>query len=87
MKLPKQKAEESDRLKTIFLANMSHEIRTPLNGILGFSSIITSGMCDKDQLEKYGKIIENSGHRLMTVIDDIIDISMIQSNQLKIESK
>ena len=87
LEIAKQKAEESDRLKTIFLANMSHEIRTPLNGILGFSSIITSGMCDNDQLEKYGKIIENSGHRLMTVIDDIIDISMIQSNQLKIEKK
>ncbi len=81
----KEKAEESDRLKTVFLANMSHEIRTPLNGILGFSSIISSGLCNNDQLEKYGKIIENSGQRLMTVIDDIIDISMIQSNQLKIE--
>ena len=81
----RKKAEESDRLKTVFLANMSHEIRTPLNGILGFSSIISSGMCDNAQLEKYGKIIENSGQRLITVIDDIIDISMIQSNQLKIE--
>ncbi len=85
LEFAKEKAEESDRLKTVFLANMSHEIRTPLNGILGFSSIISSGLCDSSQLEKYGKIIENSGQRLMTVIDDIIDISMIQSNQLKIE--
>ncbi len=85
LEIAKEKAEESDRLKTIFLANMSHEIRTPLNGILGFSSIISSGMCSSEQLEKYGKIIENSGQRLITVIDDIIDISMIQSNQLKIE--
>ncbi len=85
LEIAKEKAEESDRLKTVFLANMSHEIRTPLNGILGFSNIICSGMCDAGQLEKYGRIIENSGQRLMTVIDDIIDISMIQSNQLKIE--
>lgn len=85
LEFAKEKAEESDRLKTIFLANMSHEIRTPLNGILGFSSIICSGLCNTEQLEKYGKIIENSGQRLITVIDDIIDISMIQSNQLKIE--
>ena len=81
----KEKAIESDRLKTLFLANMSHEIRTPLNGILGFSSIICSGVSDQEQLEYYGQIIENSGRRLMTVIDDIIDISMIQSNQLKLD--
>ena len=87
LEIAKEKAEESDRLKTIFLANMSHEIRTPLNGILGFSNIICSGLTEKDKLEQYGKIIENSGKRLMTVIDDIIDISMIQSNQLKIENQ
>ncbi len=87
LEVAKEKAEESDRLKTVFLANMSHEIRTPLNGILGFSNIICSGLCDENQLEKYSKIIENSGQRLMTVIDDIIDISMIQANQFKVEFK
>ena len=87
LEIAKEKAEESDRLKTVFLANMSHEIRTPLNGILGFANIICSGMCDDEQLGKYSKIIENSGQRLITVIDDIIDISMIQSNQLKIDLK
>jgi PAS domain S-box-containing protein len=81
----KLKAEESDRLKSLFLANMSHEIRTPLNGILGFSSFICSGNFDPSQLEYYGRIIENCGQRLTTVIDDIIDISLIQSNQLKVE--
>jgi PAS domain S-box-containing protein len=81
----KEKAEESDRLKSLFLANMSHEIRTPLNAILGFSNIICSGDVDKKDLAYYAQIIENSGHRLTTVIDDIIDISLIQSNQLKIE--
>lgn len=85
LEVAKEKAEESNRLKTVFLANMSHEIRTPLNGILGFSSIICSGLCNNDQLLKYGKIIENSGQRLITVIDDIMDISMIQANQLKVE--
>ena len=84
LRIAKEKAEESDRLKSLFLANMSHEIRTPLNGILGFSNIICSGEAEKDKMEMYGKIIENSGRRLLTVIDDIIDISKIQANQLKI---
>lgn len=80
----KRKAEESDRLKSLFLANMSHEIRTPLNGILGFSNIICAGDANKDEMEAYGKIIKDSGRRLLAVIDDIIDISKIQSNQLKL---
>jgi signal transduction histidine kinase/CheY-like chemotaxis protein len=81
----KEKAVESDRLKTLFLANMSHEIRTPLNGILGFSNLLANNDVDDEQREYYGKIIENSGHRLMTVIDDIVNISMIQANQLNID--
>jgi PAS domain S-box-containing protein len=81
----RQKAEESDRLKSLFLANMSHEIRTPLNAILGFSNMICSGDIDAKDLSYFGKIIENSGQRLTTVIDDIIDISLIQSDQLKID--
>ncbi len=84
LKRAKKEAEDSDRLKSLFLANMSHEIRTPLNGILGFSNIICSGDVNKDDMEAYGKIIKDSGRRLLAVIDDIIDISKIQSNQLKI---
>lgn len=84
LQVAKEKAEESDRLKTLFLANMSHEIRTPLNGILGFSSLICSGENSEEKLNEYGRIIQNSGDRLITVIDDIIDISMIQSNQMKL---
>jgi PAS domain S-box-containing protein len=83
----KQKAEESDKLKSLFLANMSHEIRTPLNAILGFSNIITTGELPQEKMEYYGKIIESSGQRLTAVIDDIIDISLIQSKQLKVEYK
>ncbi|WP_346861740.1 ATP-binding protein [uncultured Draconibacterium sp.] len=82
----KEKAVESDQLKTLFLANMSHEIRTPLNGILGFSNLLANNDVEDGQREYYGKIIENSGHRLMTVIDDIVNISMIQSNQLNIDN-
>ncbi len=85
LEIAKQKAEESDKLKSLFLANMSHEIRTPLNAILGFSNIICSGDIEKDKLEYVGNIIEKSGHRLTSLIDDIIDISLIQSNQLKLE--
>ena len=88
LEIARDKAEESDKLKSLFLANMSHEIRTPLNGILGFSNVICSGgEEDPERLEYYKTIIENCGQRLVTVIDDIIDISMIQSNQLKIVRK
>ncbi len=85
LKEAKENAVESDRLKTLFLANMSHEIRTPLNGILGFSSLLADEDVEDEHRKLYGKIIENSSQRLMTVIDDILDISMIESNQLKIE--
>ena len=85
LKLSKEKAEQADKLKTSFLANMSHEIRTPLNAILGFSNILSTGNLEQDKLDYFAKIIDNSGKRLMTVIDDIIDVSMIQSNQLKLD--
>ncbi len=84
LKIAKDKAEESDRLKSIFLTNLSHEIRTPLNGILGFSNIICSGISEPAKLDYYGTLIENSGRRLIKVIDDIIDMSMLQSNQIKL---
>ncbi|WP_347838763.1 ATP-binding protein [uncultured Draconibacterium sp.] len=85
LKETKEKAVESDRLKTLFLANMSHEIRTPLNGILGFSNLLSQDGLSNENRLYYGKIIENSGKRLMTIIDDIIDVSMIQSDQIKID--
>jgi PAS domain S-box-containing protein len=81
----KEKAEESDRLKTMFLANMSHEIRTPLNGILGFSKLISESELDEEQRRHYAKIIEASGKQLTTIVDDILNISIIQSNQLVLE--
>jgi signal transduction histidine kinase len=78
------RAEEADRLKTLFLANMSHEIRTPLNGILGFSDLLRSQIVPEDKINRYIEIIHQSGQQLLTIIDDILDISMIESNQIKI---
>ncbi|MFP4023844.1 MAG: ATP-binding protein [Thiohalospira sp.] len=80
----KAKAEESDRLKSAFLANMSHEIRTPMNAIIGFSGLLNRTK-SKQKAEIYIKHIQNSGDRLLRIIDDIIDISKIESNQLRIE--
>ena len=78
------RAEEADRLKTLFLANMSHEIRTPLNGILGFSDLLKGQNVQEENYDRYIEIIHQSGMQLLKIIDDILDISMIESNQIKI---
>ena len=80
----KKKAEESDRLKSAFLANMSHEIRTPMNAIVGFSSLLQKPGLPETKKEKYITFIRNSGNTLLNLINDIIDISKIESGQLKI---
>jgi len=81
----KEKAEESDMLKSAFLANMSHEIRTPMNGILGFSELLkTPGLSGSEQ-QVYIGIIEKSGKRMLNIINDIIDISKIEAGLMKIE--
>jgi PAS domain S-box-containing protein len=80
----KNRAQESDRLKSSFLANMSHEIRTPLNAIIGFSSFLRDEGLDKDKTEAYCEIIDSSGHQLLTIINDILDISKIEAGQLVI---
>lgn len=85
LRLAKQKAEEADRLKSAFLANMSHEIRTPLNGILGFASLLQKQNLPAPKTHEYLRIIEQSGKQLLTVINDIIDISKIEAGQLKIQ--
>lgn len=82
--IAKDRAEESDRLKSAFIANMSHEIRTPMNGILGFTGLLKSSDLSSEQQQKYIKIIEKSGARLLTTIDDIMDISKIESGLMKI---
>ncbi len=83
----KEKAEESDRLKSSFLANMSHEIRTPMNAILGFSDILLAQNLKTTEKEAYLEQIKNSGENLLNIINDIIDISKIESGQLVIRNK
>jgi signal transduction histidine kinase len=78
----KEKAEESDRLKSSFLANMSHEIRTPLNGILGFTELLKEPDLSYKQQDYYISIIEKSGARLLNIINDIMCISKIDSGQM-----
>ena len=83
----KEKAQESDRLKSAFLANMSHEIRTPMNGILGFAELLkTPGLTGTKQKE-YIEIIKKSGDRMLNIINDIIDISKIESGLIQLNLK
>ncbi len=77
----KNKAEESDRLKSAFLANMSHEIRTPMNIILGFSELLRDEVPEEVKL-KYIENITNSSNHLLELIDDIIDISKLEANMV-----
>ncbi len=83
LKEAKNKAKESDKLKTAFLANMSHEIRTPMNGILGFTEILLNEEVDKNRRIKYLKIIHERANYLMNFLNNIIEISLIESKQLK----
>jgi len=78
------KAEENDRLKTAFLNNLSHEIRTPLNAILGFSNMLRESACDQDSISNYVEIINKSGNRLLRIINDIMSISAIETNQVEL---
>lgn len=80
----KEKAEESDRLKSAFLANMSHEIRTPMNGILGFTSLLKEPGLSGDKQQQFIQIIEKSGLRMLNTINDIIDISKIEAGQVDV---
>jgi len=80
----KEHAEESDRLKSSFLANMSHEIRTPMNAILGFTDLLIYSQLNPSEHHEYLQLIKRSGENLLTLINDIIDISKIESGELKI---
>jgi signal transduction histidine kinase/ActR/RegA family two-component response regulator len=82
LKLAKEKAERSDRLKSAFLANMSHEIRTPMNGILGFADLLKKPELTGEQQKKYIHIIEQSGERMLSIINDLIEISKIESGHM-----
>ena len=78
----KDKAEESDRLKSAFLANISHEIRTPMNGILGFAGLLREPKLSGEEQQEYIRIIENSGTRMLNIINQLVDISRIEAGQM-----
>lgn len=87
LKRAMEKAEESDRLKTAFLANLSHEIRTPMNGIIGFSELVISSDISEKERKEYNSIIANSCKQLLGVVNDIIDISKIESGVLELHKQ
>ena len=83
----KEKSEESTRLKSAFLANLSHEIRTPLNAILGFSDLMNHENLNEQKKKEFIAMIKNSGQKLLSIMDDILDMSFIESNQVQIDEK
>ena len=80
----KEKAEESDKLKSAFLANMSHEIRTPMNGILGFTDLLENPNLSDTKKHDFIKVIKQSGERMLNTVNDLIDISKIETNQMSL---
>ncbi len=80
----KLKAEESDRLKSAFLSNMSHEIRTPMNAIIGFSDLLLAADFDDTERKAFANMVKSNGDALLSLLNDIIDVSMIESGQLKL---
>ncbi|MCF8222699.1 MAG: PAS domain S-box protein [Bacteroidales bacterium] len=80
----KEKAEEHDRLKSAFLANISHEIRTPMNGILGFTELLKTPELSGNEKDHYIDVIQQSGDRMLDTINDLIDISKIETGQVDI---
>jgi len=83
----KNRAEESDLLKSAFLANMSHEVRTPLNSIIGFSELLADSYFEEEQKKEFIQNIITSGNSLLNIISDIMDLSKMQSGQVKIRRK
>ncbi len=83
----KEKAEESDRLKSAFLANMSHEIRTPMNGIIGFSNLLSRADLPTEKRLNYSNIVTESCNMLQQIVNDILDISKIEAGQVKIKEE
>jgi len=85
--IAKEKAEESDKLKSAFLSNMSHEIRTPMNSIIGFSKLYQRDDLDSEKRVRYSNFVINSGKQLLNIVNDILDLSKIESDQIHIKSE
>lgn len=83
LRAAKEKAEESDRLKTEFFHNLSHEVRTPLNGIVGFTSLLIEAKINENKAKEFTNIIYESSNQLTTIIDDILEVSKLETNQVK----
>jgi len=83
--IAKELAEEGDELKTAFLQNISHKIRTPLNGIMGFSDLLNREDLNQEEIREFTKLIGQSGKRLVEIINNVLDVSKIQTGQIKIE--
>ena len=85
--IEKQRAESADRMKSVFLATMSHELRTPLNSILGFSGVLSQGLAGplNDEQTKQLKMISGSAKHLLDLINDVLDLSKIEAEQLEVE--
>lgn len=87
LKIAKEKAEESDRFKSAFLANISHEIRTPMNGILGFAELLDNDELSEVKKSWYLSILKERGHHLLGVINDIIDVSRIETGHIDLRKE
>lgn len=81
----KERAEESDRLKSAFLANMSHEIRTPLNAVMGFAQLLKSEDASEEEKRRFVDIILSNGEHLLHILGDIIDLAKIESDQIQVD--
>jgi signal transduction histidine kinase len=84
LKLAKEKAEESNRLKMAFLSNISHEIRTPMNSIIGFSELIAMRKMDEKMAIKYANVIKTDANQLLNIIENIIEVSKLEASQIEI---
>jgi signal transduction histidine kinase/CheY-like chemotaxis protein len=85
LQVAKEKAVMTDRLKSEFLCNMSHEIRTPMNGIMGFSELLNNQQLTAEERKEYTRIILNSSYQLLRIIDDILEISKLETRQVKVQ--
>ncbi|WP_066632903.1 sensor histidine kinase [Labilibacter marinus] len=83
----KNKAEKSDKLKSVFLANLSHEIRTPMNGIMGFADLLKHENLPQPLQQEYIQVVENSGKRMLSIIEELVDISKIEAGLVEVHAK